>query len=136
MADNPISRHKLFGMQPVLAVHDVQETLQFYRDKFGFEIDFVEGDPPVHARVVADPDYSAPTVHIRFVPLTSSGSAESATVELWIHVATGIDDLYNQFMSRGVKSLSAPEQKPWGLRMFSVEDCNGFRLHFGSEGAG
>ena len=63
MDPGELTRFELHGMQPVLAVPDVEQTVEFYRDKLGFHVDFVEGDPPVHARVCADPTYSSPTIH-------------------------------------------------------------------------
>ena len=37
--------------QPVLEVRDVQETINWYREKLGFELDFACGEPPSYACV-------------------------------------------------------------------------------------
>ena len=51
MSAGELTPFELHGMQPVLAVGDVEATVAFYRDALGFHVDFVEGDPPAHARV-------------------------------------------------------------------------------------
>jgi uncharacterized glyoxalase superfamily protein PhnB len=119
-------------MQPVLAVPDVLETVAYYRDKLGFHVDFVAGEPPVHARVCADPSYSAPTVHIRFEPL-EPGASTNASVYLWLQVGTGLERLFRTYRDRGVTVVREPQDRPWGLRQFIVQDCNGYLLSFSAE---
>ena len=114
---------ELHGMQPVLAVLDVNETVAFYRDKLGFHVDFVHGDPPAHARVCADPTYSSPTVHIRFEPL-EPGVSPNPSVYLFLHVGTGLDRLFGLYQDRGVEIVQEPKDQPWGLRQFVIRDCN------------
>ena len=43
--------HQFHGVQPVLPVADVAASAEFFDRVLGFEIDFVEGEPAVHARV-------------------------------------------------------------------------------------
>lgn len=123
---------ELHGMQPVLAVPDVNQIVAYYRDKLGFHVDFVEGDPPVHARVCADPTYSSPTVHIRFEPLPP-GSSVNPSVYLWIYVGARLDDLFALYHQRGVEVVEEPSDRPWGLRQFTIRDCNGYIATFCSE---
>ncbi len=127
-----LTPHQLHGMQPVLGVPDVNATVAWYRDALGFHVDFVEGDPPLHARVCADPTYVAPTIHIRFEPLAPGASA-NPSVYLWLHVAHGLDALFERYRERGLTIVAPPEDKPWGLRQFDVEDCNGYLLTFAAE---
>src|SRR5262249_25664396 len=119
-------------MQPVLAAPDIQRPVAWYRDVLGFPVDFIAGEPPGHARVCADPSYASPTVHIRFEPL-APGAAVHPSVYLWLHVGAGLDRLFAVYRARGVKVVRAPEDRPWGLRQFVFEDCNGFRLSFSAE---
>ena len=132
MDPGELTPYELFGMHPVLAVPDVLATLAFYRDKLGFTIDFVHGDPPEHARVVADPTYASPTVHVRFEPL-APGAEVNPSVYLFLHVARDLDRLFETYVERGVQSHLAPQDQPWGLRQFIVEDCNGYLLSFSQE---
>lgn len=135
MEPGELTPYALHGMQPVLPVPDVQGTLAYYRDKLGFQVDFVAGDPPLHARVVADPTYSSPTVHIRFEPL-EAGALLQPAVYLWLHVGRELDELCELYRSRGVRIAQEPEDKPWGLRQFLITDCNGYQLCLCAERAG
>ena len=128
----PLTPFALHGMQPVLGVPDVEATVAFYRDKLGFHVEFVEGDPPVHARVCADPTSVAPTVHIRFEPLPA-GAEVNPSVYLWLHVGEGLDRLFALYRDRGVEVLEEPSDRPWGLRQFSVRDCNGYEVAYCAE---
>ncbi len=134
MSAGELTPYQLHGMQPVLGVRDINETVAFYRDKLGFHVDFVEGDPPAHARVCADPTYSSPTVHIRFEPLRPDAPI-NPSVSLWLHVGTDLDRLFEIYRDRGVKVIREPEDRPWGLRQFAVEDCNGYLMNFCAEAA-
>ena len=116
-----------FGFQPVFQVRDIQTSIEWYRDKLGFTIDFVVGEPPAHARIVADPTYAAPTVHLRFESLQSE-TAPFAGAEVWMHVDNSIDELYARYVSRSVTVVEPIEDKPWGLRQFVIEDPDGYRL--------
>jgi catechol 2,3-dioxygenase-like lactoylglutathione lyase family enzyme len=122
-----LTPYELHGMQPVLGVRDVAAAVAFYRDKLGFHVDFVEGEPPVHARVCADPSYSSPTVHIRFEPLASEASL-SPSVYLWLHVGRGLDRLFELYRERGVTIVEEPADRPWGLRQFTIQDGDGYQI--------
>ena len=132
MSAGELTPHALHGMQPVLGVPDVAEAVAWYRDALGFHVDFVHGDPPAHARVCADPSYAAPTVHVRFEPLAPAAEP-NPSVYLWIHVGAGLDGLFETYRERGVRILQAPIDRPWGLRQFVIEDCNGYRISFSAE---
>lgn len=132
MKPGELTRFELHGMHPVLPVPDVRATVDFYRDKLGFHIDFIDGEPPAHARVCADPTYSSPTVHIRFEP-APTGAASPPSVWLFVHVGAGLDQLFELYRSRGVEIVLEPTDQPWGLRQFVVSDCNGYRLSFSAE---
>lgn len=119
-------------MHPVLAVPDIHETLAYYRDCLGFHVDFVHGDPPLHARVCADPSYSSPTVHIRFEPL-EEGQRLDPSVYLFLHVGEDLDALFERYRERGVMVFREPTDQPWGLRQFIIRDCNGYLLSFSAE---
>ena len=132
MDPGELTPYALHGMQPVLGVPDVEQTVAYYRDALGFHVDFVEGDPPVHARVCADPTYSSPTVHIRFEPLPP-GVTVNQSVYLWLHVGAGLDELCALYRARGVEIVEEPSDRPWGLRQFTVRDCNGYLATFCAE---
>lgn len=107
------------AIYPTVEIPDVRAAAEFYRDNLGFEIEFLWGEPPVHAGV------SVGSVSIHF----SSGEPNPAG--FWIYlVVNGVDPLFAWYTSRGVEILDEPESKPWGMREFSIKDANGYHLRF------
>lgn len=53
----------LDAARPVLFVRDVQVAAEYYRDRLGFQIDFLHGHPPFYGSVSRD----GATLHLRFV---------------------------------------------------------------------
>jgi lactoylglutathione lyase len=125
------SRHQFHGVQPVLPARDVARSAAYFRDVLGFEIDFLEGDPPVHGRIrKGDGSYGQPVyVHL--------SQAEPAAVrpcgELRIHVGHDLDGLFEAYRARGVDVVFAPVSQPWGLREFAVREIDGHVLRFCAE---
>ena len=64
----------LKGALPVVFVSNVQASAAFFRDKLGFAIEFLHGDPPFYASVSRD----AARLHLRFVhePVFAPGVRE------------------------------------------------------------
>ncbi len=123
-------RPQVIGLQPVLAVDDVGESARYYRDILGFHIDFLYGDPPVHAGL-AFGDWSAESVQIQFTQ-APSGDGSAFAGWLYIMVEAEIDVLFQRLKDGGAQVIRAPETYPWGMREFSVRDCNGFELRYGT----
>ena len=122
------TKHQFHGVQPVLPVHDVGATVQYYRDVLGFEADFLWGDPPVHGRVMkGDRTYGDP-VYIHFTRAAAAEIRPSGQIR--IHVGQDIDGLFETYQTRGVDVVAEPKSEPWGLREFSIRDCNGHVLCF------
>lgn len=125
------TRPCLFRAEPVLLVHDVVQTAEFYRDKLGFQIDFFHGEPPDHAGV-SYAEWSGQGVVLQLSQVPRHQPLDQPTGYLYIIMDTGLDALYAQYADRGVKIAYAPVDRPWGLREFEIEDLNGYRLRFGT----
>ena len=66
--------HEFFGLMPMLAVEDVGATTAYFCDVLGFDLDFVVGEPPVHARIMkGDGSYGAP-VYIHLMEVDEAGT--------------------------------------------------------------
>ncbi|HEY5922089.1 MAG TPA: VOC family protein [Kofleriaceae bacterium] len=127
-----IDEHQLHGIQPVVQVADVAAAIAYYRDTLGFEVDFVSGEPPMHARVSSG-DRDGPTaVRIRLVPF-EGGGARADRGYFWIHVGRDLDGLFAKYRAAGVEIVSEPKRQPWGLRDFRVRDSNGHLYCFAAE---
>ena len=123
--------HELHGVQPVLPVSDVAASAGFFREVLGFEIDFLEGEPPVHGRVKVVGDWGHP-IYIHLSLAESGVVAPSG--EIRIHVGRDLDGLFEAVRQRGAEVVFAPVSQPWGLREFAVREVNGHVLRFCAEG--
>ena len=120
-----------YSLQPVLAVPDVRATAEYYRDKLGFEIAFLFGDPPTYGAVSLN-EWSATGASIH---LSQVGAPPPVgAIALYINVGPGIDALHEMYRARGVDMVGEIVQQPWGMREFAIRDCNGYVLRFGTPG--
>jgi uncharacterized glyoxalase superfamily protein PhnB len=108
----------------VLAVKDLKIETAYYIDKLGFERDFTApgweflsfGDFKVMLGECAD-----------------EMTAEETGNHSWFaHVIVeNVDEVYAELIDRGAKILSPIENKPWGIREFSVVTPDGHRIGYG-----
>lgn len=113
------------GLEPVLLVRDVAATAAFYCEKLGFRVAHAAGDPPVFA-VISREEWSFRGARIQLA------RGEGAAGPLYVRVGGDIDALCAELRARGAAIRSGPETQPWRMREFSVEDCNGVLLRFGT----
>jgi uncharacterized glyoxalase superfamily protein PhnB len=108
----------------VLAVKDLRTEADYYVEKLGFDLDFTVpgweflsfGDFKVMLGECAD----------------EMLARETGNHSWYAHVVVeDVDEVYRELVGRGAKILSPLENKPWGLREFSVETPDGHRIGFG-----
>ena len=107
-------------------------AIAHWRDTLGFEVDFVSGDPPMHARVSAGDRMHASAVRIRLVPFEGGGARRDRGY-FWIHVGKDLDGLFAKYVAAGVEVVAEPKLQPWGLRDFRVRDPDGHLYCFAAE---
>jgi uncharacterized glyoxalase superfamily protein PhnB len=122
---------ELLCVQPVFLVEDPKTTAEYYRDKLGFRICLVHGEPAVYA--IVDRGCSS-GFHFKRTgaPLARRqyrGPDEYAW-DAYVEVK-GVDALHAELEGRGARILRAPEVEEYGMKEFDVEDCNGYVLCFG-----
>ena len=103
---------------PELPVADVERAQAYYRDTLGFEIGWLHpskeigsvsrGDVAIFFRRREQP--FEPAVH-------------------WVF-AEDVDATYDELKSLGANIVEPLEEKPWGLRQFTVDDLDGNRFYF------
>jgi catechol 2,3-dioxygenase-like lactoylglutathione lyase family enzyme len=105
---------------PNLPARDVPAAQEWYRDTLGLEIKWIWED--------------------------NFGSVGSGYVELFLYetddpkpvvcsvFVDDVDAVYERSRERGGEIVSELEQKPWGLREFSLRDLDGNVLRIGSPG--
>lgn len=123
-----------WSIAPYLIVDDVVVAATFYRDQLGFTFDRFWGEPPAFCMVRRG------GITIMLSQLEAGGEVrpnrkadphgEAWDAYIWVEDA---DSLCQEFKSRGVQLHRDICEQEYGCRDFEVEDCNGYRLCFGSE---
>jgi catechol 2,3-dioxygenase-like lactoylglutathione lyase family enzyme len=113
---------------PVVPVSNVQSSAAFFRDKLGFAVDFLHGNPPFYGSVSRDDA----RIHLRFVhePAFVAGIVER---EQLISAFLQVDDvkgLYAEYLAARVPMHGRLKKEPWGMRAFTVCDPDGNHIYF------
>lgn len=103
---------------PELPVADVERAQHHYRDALGFAVGWLEPGKDIGA---VSRDDVAIFFRKRALPFEPAVN--------WVF-ATDIDATYEELRSLGARIVEPLEEKPWGLRQFTVEDLDGNRFYF------
>jgi lactoylglutathione lyase len=109
----------------ILQVSDLRRSLGFYRDLLGFEL-----------------TYTFPTEQdAEFASLAVEGGAlalaradrpvESASTSIWVYT-DDVDTAVDELRAAGVRVVAEPADQPWGERVASVADPDGYVVHIGA----
>jgi catechol 2,3-dioxygenase-like lactoylglutathione lyase family enzyme len=113
---------------PILFVRDVQASAAFFRDRLGFGIDFLYGEPPFYGSV----SRGEACLHLRCVH--EPNFAEIAAREVSLILATievsDVRALFEEFSGRGVEFAQTPTKQDWGGTDFHVRDPDGNTISF------
>jgi len=118
------TERKVVHTRHVLAVKDLKIEADYYIDKLGFERDFTA------------PGWEFLSFGI-FKVMLGECSEEMTAAETGNHswfahaLVQNVDEIYAEFLERGASILSKMENKPWGIREFSVVTPDGHRIGFG-----
>jgi uncharacterized glyoxalase superfamily protein PhnB len=104
-------------------------TAEYYRDKLGFEIAFLFGDPPTYARY---PERMVGNGR-EHSPLASGCPPPIGGLALYLSVGPASTHC-TTLQSEGHRLVGEIVQQPWGMREFAIRDCNGYVLRFGTPG--
>jgi uncharacterized glyoxalase superfamily protein PhnB len=105
---------------PSLAVRDIPAAVEFYTKKLGFFVAFTWGDPPTMAGV-----------NLGQVQMFLEQGTPCPTGCSVYFVIGDADELYQFHRVNGVEVVQPPDDRPWGLRDYTVRDLNGYMLTFG-----
>jgi len=113
---------------PEIPVTDMDQALDYYRDKLGFNIDWggagggIAGISKGQCRVfLTDSDFRK-----------HHGNAPPVTIWLNLDSKDEVNELYRIWNAAGARINSAPESKPWKLHEFTASDPDGnlFRVFY------
>ena len=115
---------------PVIFVSSVQTSAEFFRDKLGFKIDFLHGEPAFYGGVSRD----GVTLHLRFVhaPVVSEELREKESLLAAFLVVENIKELFAEYKAKKVELIGTLRKEAWGGPTFTVRDPDGNRILFSS----
>jgi uncharacterized glyoxalase superfamily protein PhnB len=117
-------------LSPLLAVRNMKETIEFYKNTLRFKMGmaFPDADNPEYA------DLSKDGMVLMFIPAKDhgigSGEKLGTGVYLYMEIDGDIDEYYAELKGKGVKIVTEIKDEPYGVRDFSIEDINGYKLAF------
>ena len=113
---------------PILFVRDVKVCATFFREKLGFEIDFLHGLPPFYGAVSRD----GVRLHIRLVhrPYFARFAAQENSLILASIQVANVQGLFEEFKARGVEFPQKLKKQAWGGTDFCVRDPDGNVISF------
>jgi uncharacterized glyoxalase superfamily protein PhnB len=117
-------------LSPTLAVRNMKQTIEFYRNSLGFEegITFPDARNPQYA------DFAKDGMVLMFIPAENIGIGSEEKlgtgVNLYMNIDGDIDEYYQRLKERGVKIAVDIKDEPYGIRDFTIEDINGYKLTF------
>jgi len=106
----------------VLAVVDVTQAVDYYVKVLGFKQHWLWQDPPTFGCV------GVGKAEI-FLALNPDLAKRIEGHQHWFAVED-VDSLHEQHRSAGAQIISPLENKPWGVREYTVRDLNGYHLRF------
>jgi len=118
------------AISPLLSVRNMIDTIEFYRNSLGFEIGmaFPDADNPQYASLTKD----EMSLMFDLAENVGIGSDEKlgVGVNLYLNIDTDIDEYYGELKRKNVTIAVEIKDEPFGIRDFTVEDVNGYRLTF------
>ena len=119
------------GIEAQLFVADVERACAFYREKLGFAVAFVYGEPAFYGQVVRD------GVRINLRAVDEAVFVEEVrrregllSASITLETAREVDELYRSYEAAGVLFHQALRDEAWGARTFVVGDPDGNLILF------
>jgi lactoylglutathione lyase len=111
---------------PILLVTDVERSLGFYRDLLGFQVDYCFPSE-------REPQFVSMTIDGGKLALGfTEADVQSASTAIWVYT-DDVDDAVARLREAGVRVVAEPADQPWGERVASVADPDGFTVHIGAQ---
>ncbi len=103
-----------------LYVSDVLAAVDFYTNKLGFSLGFKWGDPTTMAGVNLD--------QVQVFLEQGTPNPQGCAMNF---VVGDADELHEFHRANGVEIVTPPEDRPYGLRDYTIRDLHGHFLNFG-----
>ncbi len=102
---------------PELPALDVESAQAFFRDRFGFKVEWLYPGGEIGAV-----SHGECAIFFR----RTDGPIHAGT--FWIF-SEDVDAAYQELKERGADIIEDIEDKPWGMRQFTIKDLNGNKFH-------
>lgn len=126
--DSMSSPTELKSITPILFVTDVPTSATDFRDKLGFAIDFLHGEPPFYGAVSRD----GVCIHFRCVRqpnFVELAAREHSLILASIEVAD-VHAFFAELQGRGADIVQPPTKQTWGGTDLYVRDPDGNVISF------
>src|SRR5437870_8697347 len=117
---------KVTYLAPQFLVDDLPSAIVYYRDRLGFETDFV------YESFYASVSRDGFAIHLKCAPKTIADRThrkQHEHLDVYIGVV-GAASLHDELRSRGARITKSLEERPWSCWDFYVEDPDGYILCF------
>jgi GNAT superfamily N-acetyltransferase/uncharacterized glyoxalase superfamily protein PhnB len=121
MTELPIP--KLIHAEPVLAVNDITETINYYHETLGFPQKWTWGEPPNHGGV----SWNGSTF-LQF-SLNPDLAKQTHGEFIWIN-SKNLTTLFDLHQKNKVDIVVPLVNRPWGLTEYTIRDINGYFITF------
>lgn len=119
----------LTGISPVLLIADVERSVEYYRDRLGFECE-VYGDPPDFVAARRDEATILMALCLEPERIVPNWKIVSNVWNVYIRVDDA-DAIYAEVQERGAGIDYTIYDAPHGFREFGVQDPDGHDIAFG-----
>jgi uncharacterized glyoxalase superfamily protein PhnB len=113
------------GSNSVFHVSNLENSISFYTEKLGFNIDFKFGEPPTYAGL----SLGSVCLHISSAYPYKNNTGHGNLYVMFNEV----DDIYNKLVSADVSFYSPIEDREYGMRDFAIKDPDGNQIGIGAE---
>ncbi len=129
--DTVSTKPRLVAAEPQLFVGDVTASCAFFKDKLGFSVAFIYGEPPYYAQVKRDGvSFNLRHADRPVINTDLRDREELLSASITVGSAGEITQLARDFQQAGVSFAQALAKKPWGALDFIVRDLDGNLLLF------
>ena len=109
-------------VEPILAVRDIAETIEYWHTVLGFPNKWTWGEPPNYGGV----NWNSTSIQFSLNPDLATASKGNA---IFIRVKK-LEELYRYHQQKNAVIVEALENKPWGMAGYTVKEINGYYIIF------
>src|SRR5258705_8036726 len=109
-------------VEPILAVKNIAETLQYWHEVLGFPNKWSWGEPPTYGGV----NWNSTSIQFSLATELAETSKGNA---IFIRVKK-LEELYQYHQQKNAVIVEPLENKPWGMAGYTLKEINGYYIVF------